>query len=152
MIRIATDNYIDIICKLRILQQKEDWKEEHIDELSFYDMTKKFLENHLNKDLYIFLNIIDSKIAATCGIQIIEYLPQCNDNGRQGYICDVYTLDNYRRMGLQKDLLKTIIEFSRNKNLCELNLSSDNEIAINLYEKIGFEHDKLIMRLELSNN
>ena len=28
MIRIATDNYIDIICKLRILQQKEDWKEE----------------------------------------------------------------------------------------------------------------------------
>lgn len=152
MIRIATDNDIDIICKLRILQQKEDWKEEHIDELSFYDMTKKFLENHLNKDLYIFLNIIDSKIAATCGIQIIEYLPQCNDNGRQGYICDVNTLDNYRRMGLQKDLLKTIIEFSRNKNLCELNLSSDNEIAINLYEKIGFEHDKLIMRLELSNN
>ena len=46
MIRIATDNDIDIICKLRILQQKEDWKEEHIDELSFYDMTKKFLENH----------------------------------------------------------------------------------------------------------
>ena len=48
MIRIATDNDIDIICKLRILQQKEDWKEEHIDELSFYDMTKKFLENHFN--------------------------------------------------------------------------------------------------------
>lgn len=28
MIRIATDNDIDIICKLRILQQKEDWEEE----------------------------------------------------------------------------------------------------------------------------
>lgn len=42
MIRIATDNDIDTICKLRILQQKEDWKEERIDELSFYDRLKNF--------------------------------------------------------------------------------------------------------------
>lgn len=152
MIRMANDNDIDIICKLRILQQKEDWKEEHIDEVSFYDTTKKFLENHLNRDLYIFLNIIDSKIAATCGIQIIEYLPQCNDNGKQGYICDVYTLDKYRRKGLQKDLLNAIVKFLKDNKLCELNLLSDNEKAIDLYEKIGFEHDKLMMRLELFNN
>lgn len=152
MIKKAMKTDIEEICRLRVLQQKDDWKEEYIDKFNLYDSTKTFLENHLNKDLHIFLNVVDGYIVSTGGLQIIEYLPQCNDNGKYGYICDVYTLDKYRRKGLQKELLNEIIKFSKTQKLYKLSLSSDNEDAINLYKKMGFEYDHLVMNLSLLND
>ena len=86
---------------------------------------------------------------STCGVQIINYLSQCNDNGKQGYICNVYTIDEYRKKGLQEELLSKVIEFSKKNELFKLSLASDNEIAINLYKKFGFKHDSLMMSLKL---
>ncbi len=68
MIKIATTSDVEEICKLRVLQQKDDWKEEYVDRFDLYNTTKKFMINHLNKDLYIFLNMIDENIVATCGL------------------------------------------------------------------------------------
>ena len=149
MIRLATKNDIEEISRLRGLQQKADWQEEYIDKFDLYNTTKAFLKKHLKKDLYIFLNIIDNCIASTCGVQIINYLPQCNDNGKQGYICNVYTIYEYRKKGLQEELLSKVIEFSKKNELFKLSLVSDNEIVINLYKKFGFKHDSLMMSLKL---
>ena len=149
MIRKAAIADIEEICELRVLQQKADWQETYIDKFGLYNTTKTFLKKHLNKDLYIFLNIVDNCIASTCGVQIINYLPQCNDNGKQGYICNVYTIDEYRKKGLQEELLSKVIEFSKKNELFKLSLASDNEIVINLYKKFGFKHDSLMMSLKL---
>lgn len=69
--------------------------------------------NHLNDDLYIFLKIINKNIVVTCGLQIIDYLPQCNDNGKYGHICNVYTVAEKRKQGLQKELLNEVINFAK---------------------------------------
>ena len=147
--RIANNNDIDKISTLRIKQQKDDWKEEYADKYDLFETTKLYLKKHLNKDFFAFIEEIDDNIIAICCIQIIEYLPQCNDNGRQGYICNVYTEEKYRNKGIQTKLLKEVIKYSMDNDLCELNLSTDNDIAISIYKKCGFEFDNWAMKTEL---
>ena len=102
--RIANNNDIDKISLIRIKQQKDDWKEEYVDKYDLFETTKLYLKNHLNKDFFAFIEEIENDIIAICCLQIIEYLPQCNDNGKQGYICNVYTDEQYINQGIQTRL------------------------------------------------
>ena len=85
MFRIAEYEDIEEISKLRIMQQKDDWKELYPNkDEEFYRITKKYLEEHLNKDIFFFIEVLDNKIIATCGLQIIKYMPQCVESGIEG--------------------------------------------------------------------
>lgn len=147
--RIANKNDIDKISLIRIKQQKDDWKDAYEDKYDLLNRTKSYFENHLNKDFFAFIEEIEDNIIAICCLQIIEYLPQCNDNGKQGYICNVYTDEKYRNQGIQTRLLKEVIKYSIDNDLCELDLSTDSDIAISLYKKCGFEFDSWAMKNEL---
>ena len=149
MVKLAENKDIEELSHLRIEQQMDDWKEEFEDNYNLLERTKNYLHNHLNKDLFMFVKEVDSKIVATCGLQVIDYLPQCNDNGRQGYICNVYTKKDYRRMGIQTELIKKVTNLSVEKGLCELGLSSDSEVAVRMYKKLGFQFDEMAMVLKL---
>ena len=147
--RIANKNDIAKIALIRIKQQKDDWKEQFEDNHDLLKRTKLYLEQHLNNDFLVFIEEIENNIVATCCLQIIEYLPQCNDNGKQGYICNVYTDEQYRNQGIQTKLLEEVIQYSINNNLCELDLSTDSDVAISLYKKCGFEFDDWAMKKEM---
>lgn len=67
-------------------QQQDDWKNEYVDIDNLEMRTKIYLNKHINKDLFMFIYKNGDNIIATCGLQIIDYLPQCNDNGKLGYI------------------------------------------------------------------
>ena len=150
MFRIAKQEDIEKISKLRVMQQKDDWKELYPNkDEEFYITTKNYLEEHLNRDIFFFIDIIDNKIVATCGLQVIKYMPQCVESGIEGYICDVFTLKEYRRKGIQTNLIKECIKFAKEKHIIELKLSSDNPEAIKIYKGLGFEYDKLIMKKEI---
>lgn len=144
-VKVANITDIEELAKLRILQQKDEWQNEYEDEMNLYEKTKEYLNKHLNKDIYFFITKNNDKIIATCGIQIIQYLPQCNDNGLMGYICDVFTLPEHRKKGIQTKMLKECIEFAKKKEVKMIQLSTDNPDAISIYKKIGFEYDKLMM-------
>ena len=105
----------------------------------------------MNKDFYAFIEEIDNNIVSTCCLQVIEYLPQCNDNGRQGYICNVYTKDEYRNNGIQTRLMEYVIDYAMEKKLCKLELSTDSDKAISIYKKCGFEFDSQTMKKKLYN-
>ena len=143
--RIANKMDIDKIVQIRIKQQKDDWKEEYIDKYNLMNTTKIYLEKHLNNNFYAFIEEKDNNIIAICCLKVIEYLPQCNDNGKQGYVCNVYTRDEFRNKGIQTNLLKEVINFAIKNNLCELNLETDSEKAISIYKKLGFDFDNLTM-------
>lgn len=147
--RIASKSDIEKIASIRISQQKDDWKEQYEDKYDLLKTTKAYLEKHLNKDFFAFIEEIDNRIIAICCLQIIEYLPQYNDNGKQGYICNVYTDERYRNQGIQTKLLEEVIKYSINNNLCELDLFTDSDIAISLYKKCGFKFDNWVMKKEI---
>ena len=150
MFRLAKYKDIEEISRLRIMQQKDDWKELYPNnDEELYTLTKKYLEEHLNKNVFFFIEIEDNKIVATCGLQVIRYMPQCVESGIEGYICDVFTLKEYRKRGIQTNLIKECIKFAKENNIIELKLSSDNPEAIRIYQAQGFEHDKLIMKKQL---
>lgn len=149
--RLANKNDIEYLAMIRINQQKDDWENEYIDKDNLLNRTKLYLENHLNKDFYAFIEEIDNNIVSTCCLQVIEYLPQCNDNGRQGYICNVYTKDEYRNNGIQTRLMEYVIDYAMEKKLCKLKLSTDSDKAISIYKKCGFEFDSQTMKKKLYN-
>lgn len=93
------------------------------------------MKEHLNKDIIFFIETIENKIVATCGLQVIKYMPQCVESGIEGYICDVFTLKEYRRKGIQTNLIKECIKFAKEHCIIELKLSSDNPEAIKIYQK-----------------
>ena len=147
MNRMANDEDIEELSKLRLMQQKEDWQEKYPDkDEEFFEITKNYLKEHLNKDIFFFIEIVDNKIVATCGLQIIQYMPQCVKSGLEGYICDVFTLKEYRRRGIQTNLVKTCISYGINHNVSEFKLSADNTDARRLYEKQGFKSCKWLMK------
>ena len=75
MITIAKNENISELSKLRVLQQQEDYGEKYPDnDDEVYNTTKKYLEEHLNKDIYFLLEIIDGKIVGTLGLQINLHL------------------------------------------------------------------------------
>lgn len=153
MFRIAKYEDIEEISKLRVMQQKDDWKELYPNkDEEFYIITKNYLEEHLNKDIFFFIEIVENKIVATCGLQVIKYMPQCVESGIEGYICDVFTLKEYRRKGIQTNLIKECIKFSKKNNIIELKLSSNNTEAIRIYQGQGFVHDELIMKREIKED
>ena len=144
---LAEKKDIEELSMLRILQQKDDWKEDYPNkDKELYDITKRYLEKHLNNDIFIFVEKHDDKIIGTCGIQIIQYLPQCVESGLEGYICNVFTLKEYRRKGIQTKLIDECFKFAKNRKLEQLSLSTDSKEGINLYKKFGFEFDNLIMK------
>ena len=144
--RKANKNDIDKIVQIRIKQQKDDWKDEYVDKYNLLKITKTYLEKYLNKNFYAFIEEKDDDIIAICCLQIVEYMPQCNDNGKYGYICNVYTSDEFRNKGIQTNLLEKVINFAKENDLCELSLSTDSEEAISIYKKLGFEFDNLTMK------
>lgn len=144
-IEMANNEDIEELSKLRVLQQKDDWQEEYEDKMGLRETTKWYLNTHLNKDIYFFIIRENNKIVATCGLQIIEQLPQCNNNGLMGYICNVFTRKEYRKRGIQTNLLKKCIDFANKKGVKMIQLATDNPEAISIYKKIGFEQDKLMM-------
>lgn len=147
--RMANFDDIQELANLRVLQQIDDWCSSDIDSEKLKEKTIKYLEDHLDSDLLIFVKVINGNIVATCGLQILNLLPQHNDNGKCGFICNVYTLPEYRRKGHQKDLFKIVIEYAKANCFDELKLESDSEIAIKLYKSCGFKKDNMTYIQEL---
>jgi len=138
----TTNQHIDELSALRIMQQKEDWQEEYRgSDTELFIKTKQCLNIHLNQDLFMFAEVKNEQIIATCGIQFFSTMPQCCDNGQYGYICNVYTKPEYRKQGIQTDLFSFLMNFAKQKNIQRILLSSDNPEAIRIYKKFGFHQD-----------
>ncbi len=73
------------------------------------------------------------------------YATVCEMWKKRAIFCDVFTLREYRRKGIQTKLIGECIKFAQEQNLEILKLSSDNPEAISIYKKYGFEKEKLIM-------
>lgn len=147
MISRLGKNQIETIIELRRDQQKEDWGVKYPeDDTSFIQATATFFENRLNKDIYGFGCCVDGKIVSVCYLQLIEYLPQVNDiTGVVGYICNVYTVPEFRKKGYQTLVFEACLKFAQSKNVNLYELSTDNPIAIKIYKSFGFKPNRNAM-------
>lgn len=137
-------NYFDIpqLLELRMLEQANDWKDQYPIDDELKARTKEAFEKMLNKTLFMIIAEDDGKIVATAAVIPHQYLPQADEHtGKRGYLCNVYTLKQYRRRGIQKELMKQIEEFSKNNlGIARLDLhASDGDAVYNMYTKLGWK-------------
>lgn len=79
----------------------------------------------------------ENKFVAICGINVDPYM----DDIYCGRVRHLYVHRDYRANGLSKILLKKTIKGAK-KNFNRLRLYTNNDIAANLYEKLGFTQVK----------
>lgn len=142
--KLELDN-LDSMVDLRIGIQNYDAKfldekEVLISEDELREKTRDYLKKSLNNNLYMFGLFLDDKLIANCGFYIDSHFPTYNTpNGITGYICNVFTLEEYRGRGYQRKLFAVVLKYAQDMGIINFKLSSINAKAIKMYESFGFE-------------
>lgn len=101
-----------------------------------------FFEKHLNKDSVVFIardNSADGKIVSTAILNIIEKTANTSYiHGRVGEVNSVYTLPEYRRRGIALQIIKNLIEYSKENQIDRVDLKA-TKMGAPVYLKAGFE-------------
>lgn len=143
MIKKLDINDIDNYCNLRVEMLLSD-KSVSYDKEELIFQTKNYCKEYINKTLFIFGYIENNEIVSIAAYEILKRLPTPkinNINSDIAYVCSVYTKKEFRKKGYSKLLLNEIIKDANKRGLTRFKLSSHNEIAIKMYEKLGFKKD-----------
>lgn len=136
---LGSETNVEDFIKLRMELFKElgEIKEDdNIEELIWE--TKNYYLQHITKDLQCWFVKNDKKIVAVASMCIFCRIPYYeNPVGIEGYILNVFTSLNSRRKGLATNLVKKIIEFSKDNSIKRLWLNS-SEAGKNIYKSLGF--------------
>lgn len=97
---------IEEIIPLRIELPKVDFENNlGIDEKILIDKTREFMNENLDKDLFMYGAYIDDKLVSICGLSIFKYFPQADD--AKLAILLVYTQKmNIEEMGIKNRYFK----------------------------------------------
>lgn len=150
-VKRLSKNNIEEIIPLRIALQKVDFENNlGIEEKILEDKTREFLNENLDKDLYMFGVYVDNNLVSICGLTIFKYFPQADDlSCKVGYITSVYTKDEYRRNGYQKKVFLECLKLGETLGIKRFKLSTKNPIAMKMYESVGFNDDINAKKLKL---
>ena len=137
---LADKTDIPQLTQLRIEFLKEDFDgmtEETIKTLEA-NITA-FFEKHLNNDAFVFIARNDDKIVSTAILNIIEKPANPNYiHGRVGEVNSVYTLPEYRRHGYALQIIKNLMEYSKENQIDRVDLKA-TRMGTPVYSKAGFE-------------
>ncbi len=90
--------------------------------------------------VYYLVGVIDDRIVGMVSVDTFPHKPRRRHAGLLG----ISVHEEWQGKGVGKELMRAIIDFADNwLNLTRLELEvyADNEAAIHLYERFGFEHE-----------
>lgn len=138
-IDVANKNDINDLVNLRIEYLLSDYKVIEEDKLKTIrnNLPTYFME-HLNKDLFAYVCRNNNEIIG-CAFLYVSYKPSNPSfiNGRIGTVMNAYVKENYRKQGIGKKLLESLINKGKELDLDYIDLQA-TEDGYNLYKKIGF--------------
>lgn len=86
--------------------------------------------------------IVDSqsKIGIAAGGLVIDQHPPTSSNfsGKQGYVMNLVVIEEYRRQGIGKMIMETIIEWLKSQHIEKITLYA-SEMGLSLYQELGFK-------------
>ena len=120
---------------------------------ALHAMSAKFrgwLLEHMNAGDYLawLVSAPDASIAAGAGLWLMDWPPHMIGQGaRRGNILNVYTSENFRRRGLARHLMETVLLWCRENRIDTIVLHASLSGRA-LYESMGFQTSNE-MRLRL---
>ena len=135
----ANTNDINILVNLRIEYLLSDYKviEENKLNVIRNNLPTYFME-HLNKDLFAYVCRKNDEIIG-CIFLYVSYKPSNPSfiNGRTGTVMNAYVKEGYRKQGIGKKLVESIINKGKELDLDYIDLQA-TEDGYNLYKNTGF--------------
>lgn len=136
----ANINDVSVLAKLRIEYLLEDYGELSEDSLTIIaNNLQVYFQEHLNKDLLVFVCRNTDEIVSCCFLCVSEKPPNPTFiNGKTGTILNVYTKPEYRKNGIAGKLLNMLLAESEKIGLDFVELKATDS-GYSLYKSIGFE-------------
>lgn len=103
---------------------------------------KTILEYLHDKDRQVFVAVHDSKIV---GMASLVFLSRLNQTSTELWIPDLIINENYRSIGIGRQIMKTCEKIAKQRKCFRIRLESGNKRkdAHLFYRKIGFEQSSL---------
>jgi len=115
----------------------------YTDEAALDSMAVKFrgwLLEHMNAGDYLawLASAPDGSIAAGTGLWLMDWPPHMiGQDTRRGNILNVYTVENFRRRGLARELMDAVLAWCRENGIDTIVLHASPE-GRSLYDAMGF--------------
>lgn len=135
---------LPIFIQMRINQLQEEGALPLVDISS---ALSEYYEKHLEDGTFIaWLAVDEGKIVGTSGISFCERPPYySNPSGKIGYLSSMYTLREYRRNGIAKQLLTKVVTEAKDYGCSVVQITASDE-GVLLYKDFGFEKSSNFMQ------
>ena len=148
----ANKNDIEELVRLRIAYMIDDFGS--ITDYEREAMEKQlpdYFQRKLGTELIAFVARAEGRIVGVAYLLIMEkpanpFFP----NGLDSEVLSVYTEDEYRGKGICTQLMKDLIDYAKEHEVCRIDLIATKE-GYPIYKKIGFE-DKVQKYLDMRMN
>ena len=138
--RKATIEDIDLLTKTRIeVLLAANGLPDNTDMAEVEKQSRAYYENAIPEETHTaFLVFSGQQFVGAGGISYYQVMPTYhNPTGRKGYIMNMYTRPEYRRMGIAYHMLDLLIQDAREKRVAFISLEA-TAAGRALYEKYGF--------------
>ena len=145
--RRLTENDIDTFIEMRISQLREEGAKEDID---LRPSLKDYYVRHMEDGTFVSWIALDGdRIIGTSGMSFVEKPPYYGcPSGRIGLLSSMYTIPEYRRKGIARELLSRVIEEARAYGCGTVQITA-SDMGVKLYAAYGFEHNGNFMQYSL---
>lgn len=148
----AEENDIDSLIKIRLEFLREDFPDmTESDERNITQQMKGYFQKHISGDDFIAILAEDNGSVVSSAFMVVVERPANPffSTGRTGTILNVFTKPEYRRRGIAKMILLTLLDEARKLDVSVIDLLATNDGKA-LYEQLGFSgHHNTYMRLKL---
>lgn len=108
------------------------------------ELTEYFSQAIISESVIVWVAEYDNRIISTSTL-VIWSIPlsysSLNNNGKRGYILNMYTEKEFRKLGIASELLEKLIVEAKKRNLEFVSLNA-SEDGINIYKNRGFKEPK----------
>lgn len=145
---------IEKIIPLRLALQKYDGIHHgnfKVDEEKLGEATRKYLNENINQGIFMFGGFVDDELVAICGFNLLKEMPNMkNLTGEVAFVCSVFTKEEYRENGYQKETFKMCMNYAKSLGIVRFELGTVNPKAIEMYKQFGFVFNQNAMKLKLT--
>lgn len=131
-----TEKEVDKFIELRIKQLREEGATEDTD---LVPALKDYYDRHLEDGTFVsWLAMDGEKIIGTSGMSFVEKPPYFGcPSGKIGLLSSMYTLDEYRRKGIAKELLSRVVQEAKEYGCGAVQITA-SDMGVLLYTDFGF--------------
>lgn len=145
--RRLTKRELDIFIEMRIMQLLEEGAKE---ELDLRPALRDYYDRHMADGTFVaWLAVDGDEIVGTSGMSFVEKPPHFGcPSGRTGLLSSMFTVKNYRRQGIAKELLSRVVKEAREYG-CGAVWITASDMGVLLYTDFGFVKNGNFMQYKL---